>query len=56
LLRAAVARQAAETGETLVELAQRLFGSSHGADLDIPPRGTAPPSAPPGFAEADADR
>jgi plasmid stability protein len=56
LLRAGIARQEAETGENLVELARRLFGPEHGIDLDIPPRGAAPASLPPDFAEPEADR
>lgn len=47
LLRAAVARQAsAASEETLVALARRLFGSDHGVELDIPPRGSAPVRPP----------
>lgn len=43
LLRVAVARQEnEETGQTLVDLARRLFGPEHGVDLDIPPRGSGP--------------
>ena len=51
LLRAGVARQEAEPGETLIELAQRLFGPEHGIEFEIPPRGTAPASLPPDFSE-----
>jgi antitoxin FitA len=56
LLRAGVARQEAEPGETLVELARRLFGPEHGFDLEIPPRGVAPESLPPDFSEHDPER
>ena len=49
LLRAAVARQGAPARENLVTLARRLFGSEHGADLDIPPRGSGPTPVPPDF-------
>jgi plasmid stability protein len=56
LLRAGVARQEAGSGETLVELARRLFGPEHGADLDIPPRGAAPRSPPPDFSDPDDAR
>ena len=50
LLRAAVARQEQEaSGESLVEIARRLFGPEHGVDLDIPPRGSAPSRPPPDF-------
>jgi antitoxin FitA len=56
LLRLGIARQEAGAGETLVELAQKLFGPEHGIDLDIPPRGAALGSLPPDFAEPDAGR
>jgi len=56
LLRTAVARQEKEApGETLVELARRLFGPEHGADLDIPPRGSAPSRPPPDFSGPEWD-
>jgi plasmid stability protein len=55
LLRSAVARQEALPRENLVTLAQRLFGSAGGIDLDIPPRGTAPESSPPDFSDPDHD-
>lgn len=50
LLRAAVARQDAPPRENIAALARRLFGSADGAELDIPPRGTAPGRRPPDFA------
>lgn len=53
LLRAAVARQQAPSRESLVDLAQRLFGCEHGADLDVPRRGSAPERPPPDFGDAD---
>ncbi len=56
LLRAGVARPEPESGETLIELARRLFGPEHGVNLDIPPRGAAPGSPPPDFSEADSGR
>ncbi len=56
LLRAAVARQEAPPRENLVALARRLFGSEGGVDLDIPPRGTAPESAPPDFSGPEYDQ
>lgn len=49
LLRTAVARQEISARENLADVAQRLFGREHGADFDIPPRGTAPTSPPPDF-------
>ena len=52
LLRAAVARQKAPK-ENLADIAQRLFGREHGADLDIPPRGGALERAPPAFSSPD---
>lgn len=55
LLRAAVARQEAPARENLVSLAQRLFGPMHGADLDIPPRGSAPRSNAPDFSIREYD-
>jgi plasmid stability protein len=56
LLRSAIARQEAGPGETLIELARRLFGPEHGIDLDIPPRGAAPTRLPPDYSEPDAGR
>jgi plasmid stability protein len=55
LLRAGVAQEPG-SGETLIELARRLFGPEHGVNLDIPPRGAAPRSPPPDFSEADPGR
>jgi len=55
LLRAAVARQEAPPRENLVTLARRLFGSEHGAEIDIPPRGAAPRSSPPDFSGPEYD-
>lgn len=54
LLRAGVARDEMPPRESLGALAQRLFGSTHGADLALPPRGAAPPSDPPDFTALDA--
>ena len=56
LLRVGLARQESRSVETLVELARRLFGPEHGADLNIPPRGGAPSSLPPDFMEPDTGR
>lgn len=53
LLRAAVARQETSPRENLVDIAQRLFGHEHGADLDLPPRGSAPERTPPDFSGPD---
>lgn len=53
LLRAAVARQQVPSRENLADLAHRLFGREHGADLDIPRRGSAPKRSPPDFGDAD---
>jgi hypothetical protein len=55
-LRAAVARQEASTRENLAALARRLFGPERGADLDIPPRGSAPKSIPPDFCSPGYER
>jgi antitoxin FitA len=55
LLRGAVARQEAPARENLATLALRLFGPEHGADLDIPPRGSAPRSNPPDFSAREYD-
>ena len=55
LLRSAVVRRDAPERETLTALARRLFGPAHGADLDIPPRGSAPAREPPDFSGADFD-
>ena len=52
LLRAAVARQEAPK-ENLANIAQHLFGHEHGADLDIPPRGSAPERKLPDFSDPD---
>jgi antitoxin FitA len=49
LLRAGLARQEAPARENLAALARRLFGPGHGADLEIPPRGSAPETIPPDF-------
>ena len=56
LLRAAVARQEVPIRENLAALARRLFGAEHGADLDIPPRGSAPESIPPDFSSPEYER
>ena len=55
LLRAAVARQETPARENLAALARRLFGPEHGADLDIPSRGSAPKSIPPDFSGPEFD-
>lgn len=55
LPRAAVARQETPPRENLVTLARRLFGSDHGADLEIPPRGFAVESCPPDCRGTDHD-
>ena len=55
LLRTAVARQSVSERENLAGVARRLFGPDHGADLDLPMRGSAPASEPPDFAGADFD-
>ena len=54
LLRAATARQTPD--ENVVDLARRLFGPKHGADLDIPSRGSAPERPPPDFSNPDDER
>lgn len=51
LLRAAVARQEAPARPNLASLAQELFGPSHGVDLELPVRGSAPISQPPDFGD-----
>jgi plasmid stability protein len=55
LLRAGVARQDTPPRENLVAIARRLFGPDHGADLDIPSRGTAPVRSPPDFSGREYD-
>jgi len=55
LLRAAVARQDAPARENLAALAGRLFGPEHGAELEIPSRGSAPKSIPPDFSGPEFD-
>ena len=55
LLRAAIARQEAPQRETLTALARRLFGAEHGADLDLPSRGSAQERDPPDFSGPDHD-
>ena len=55
LLRAAVARQEAPARENLAALARRLFGPEHGADLDIPSRGSAPERIAPDFSGPEFD-
>jgi antitoxin FitA len=52
LLREGVARQERAPRENLAELARRLFGPEHGADLDIPPRGRGPVRPAPDFSGA----
>jgi hypothetical protein len=52
---AAVARQDPPPRENLADLARRLFGPTNGADLDIPPRGTAPECNPPDFSGPEYD-
>jgi antitoxin FitA len=39
-----------ERPESIVDIARELFGSEHGFDLDIPPRG--PMREPPDFSES----
>lgn len=51
LLRTALARQETEARDNIVDIAQRLFGPEHGAELDTPPRGRAPETPPPEFDE-----
>ena len=51
LLRVAVARQESSPLEHPVDIARRLFGPRRGAELDIPPRGSEPPSIPPDFSD-----
>ena len=47
LLRVGVASQMAPGRENLADIAIRLFGAVHGAELTIPPRGSAPARPPP---------
>jgi plasmid stability protein len=49
LLRTAIARHELPLRENLAALARRLFGPEHGADLDIPPRGSGLNRLPPDF-------
>ncbi len=46
LLRVGVAAQIAPGRENLADIASRLFGDAHGAELDLPQRGSAPRRAP----------
>lgn len=55
ILRGVIARQEAPGRENLAALARRLFGPEHGAELEIPPRGSAPESTPPDFSGTDYD-
>lgn len=54
LLHLAVASQPRE--EHIVDLASRLFGPRHGADLDIPSRGSLPQRPAPDFSDFDPDQ
>lgn len=53
LLRTGLARQAATPRENLVDIARRLFGLSHGVELDIPPRGRGQRRQPLEFSGAE---
>ncbi len=55
LLRAAVARAEEPPRENLAALAQRLFGSAHGADIELPSRGTGLERRVPDFSGAEYD-
>jgi plasmid stability protein len=46
LLRLGVASPAEPGRENLADIASRLFGAAHGAELDLPPRGSAPGRVP----------
>ena len=46
LLRVGVASQMTPGRENLADIASRLFGAAHGAELDLPQRGSAPGRAP----------
>ena len=47
LLRAAMARSEDETGQSLLDAAERWFGKKNGVDLELPPR--EPERPPPDF-------
>jgi plasmid stability protein len=50
LLRSGVARpEEASTGESLIALAQRLFGAENGVDLELAPRDWPQDRPPPDF-------
>ncbi len=46
LLRVGVASRVAPGRENLADIAGRLFGAAHGAELELPQRGSAPVRAP----------
>ncbi|ACB96365.1 FitA-like ribbon-helix-helix domain-containing protein [Beijerinckia indica] len=52
LLRTAVAREEIPARETLADLARRLFGHVNGADVDVPPRGSASKREPADFSDS----
>jgi plasmid stability protein len=41
--------------ETLLEIADRIFGKHGGIELELPPRGAAPGREPPDFSGPDYD-
>jgi plasmid stability protein len=55
-LRAAIARDVSQQGaESLMRIAERLFGPSHGVELELPPRAADTPRLPIDFTSADHD-
>lgn len=54
-LRAAIAREEAPPRERFGDLAQRLFGTLGGTDLDLPPRSSEPDRALPDFSGPEYD-
>lgn len=56
-LRAAIARDTNQPGtESLMRIAQHLFGPEHGVELDLPPRGADVARPPVDFTGADDAR
>jgi len=55
LRRADIAADLAPRKESIVDIADRIFGPLGGVDLDLPPRGSMPGREPPDFSGPDFD-
>ncbi len=55
LLRNALARDENESGQSLLDAAERLFGKEHGVDLELPPRSAEIERPPPDFSGPEFD-